>query len=71
MHANYEEGVNMYAQNFTFAFGVRDYLKNEYKDDPNYVNWEVHAIKGDGGSSEVEHKIGTHKCTEEEWKRFY
>jgi hypothetical protein len=32
-----DDAMDLFDDEFFFAFGVRNYLKNEYKDDPNYV----------------------------------
>ena len=48
MFESEETATGLYDQNFTIAFGVRNYLKNEFKADPNYVKWEARIFEGDG-----------------------
>jgi hypothetical protein len=63
-------GVNLFEDDFYFAFGVRNYLKDEYKHDANHVQWQVRIFEGDGEKSDVKHTILTHRCTDEEWNKF-
>jgi hypothetical protein len=35
------------------------------------VSWEALITEGDGASSTVKQRIGTHVCTNEDWKKFH
>jgi hypothetical protein len=71
MFTHNDTAVNLNDSDFFFAFGVRNYLKNEYKDDPDYVQWKVKVFEGNGEEPEITHTILTHRCDETEWKKFH
>ena len=44
---------------------------NEEKDDKAYVEWYGAIFESDGKKETMKQKIGVHKCTEEDMKKFY
>jgi len=39
--------------------------------DTEVGHWEVHLYRGDGASAYLQNVADVHKCTTEEWDRFY
>jgi len=71
VHTTEVEAIDLDQNKFFFAFNVRDYLTDEYKESTKYVNWSVKVIEGDGNKSIVTHTIKTRTCTPADWKKFY
>jgi len=53
-----------------YAFGVRDYLEDEFKDSSKYVEWHAKVFEGNGDSADFVHDVKMRKCKPEDWKKF-
>jgi hypothetical protein len=53
------------------AFTVRDFITRTPLSDPSKVEWLVAIIEGNGVSERITQRIGVHKCTNEDYKKFY
>jgi hypothetical protein len=63
-------GVRLFDNDFFIAFGMRNFVTDEYKDDADYVQWQVSVLSGDGSTTKLEHTILTHICNEKDWTKF-
>jgi len=70
VHTVEEGALDLVESNFFYAFGVRDYIKDEYKDSSEYIDIHVKVIEGDGDTSTDLHNIKTRTCNDQDWKKF-
>jgi len=71
VHTTEEGSFDMTKRGMFFAFGVRDYLTDEYKDASKYVEWHAKVFEGDGDKADSAHDVKMRVCNPEDWKRFY
>jgi hypothetical protein len=50
VHTTEEGAFNLTDRGFMVAFGVRNYLDNEFKDSTKYVEWSALLFEGDGST---------------------
>ena len=55
---------------FRMAFSVEGFLDKEVKDDPRYVKYIVRMV-GKRNNVGVQEMIPFHKCTDDDWNKFY
>ena len=55
---------------FRMAFSVEGFLDKEIKDDPRYVKYIVRMV-GKRNNVGVQEMIPFHKCTDDDWNKFY
>ena len=85
VHTTEAGSFDMAERGMFFAFGVRDYVNDVYKDEttkkdmkgktvkdmPEYVEWHAKVGEGDGDKAKMAHDVKMRKCTPEDWKKFY
>jgi len=71
VHTSEAGSFDMTERGMFFAFGMRDYLTDEYKDASKYVEWHAKVYEGDGDKADASHDVKMRKCKPEDWKRFY
>ena len=59
------------SQEFMMAVAAETYDKEIGKSDPRYLRWVVSLWIKDANGNFIEEEIPMHKCTEEEFSRFY
>jgi len=70
-HLTVNDTIDLDSTNFQVAFAVEDMKTGESLDDPYYVEWYGAIWESDGISDEITQKIGVHKCSAEDMKKFH
>jgi len=61
-----------YPEGQPIAFQVFDFYKEKPIEDPALAEWEAYIVVSDGSvRSEIRTIIGTHPCTEDDWKLYH
>ena len=53
------------------AFSAQDHINQHSLTDSEHVDWEIIVSEFDGRQQRVKQQIKTHKCTLEDWDKFY